>query len=720
MSRIREQLAAKRAEARNSPARPARSMPPPEALEEATVGGQVARARRTGKLDISSLGLEAVPPLVYTDLLGMREQDLSRPPVVEVAAKAPLTPLRKSFASLDLEDEHAVFGTPEPKKAWSEPEELVAFRAVDNLLAEVELELGFFGGLKTLDLRGNRLTSLPDALADLLRLTYVDVSHNALTALPPALLLLPELESLNASHNAITTIDLTQPVKPSEEGLSYGTGFLVTRFERQQKAPKSALPALRNLNLAHNALTNKDVAGFAGAGPLKIRTLNLGYNKLKGTLDADQGLGAARFPELYSLVLGGNVALDGISGDLAPSADIEHEGCTWGAGSTGSTPRGSPVKPRTSAAFGTAPAYVSDAAGGPTDKPDPTLTLAFVTHPAPTFDADPLAVEMDVYLPPSVASHPDKPHPVVVWWHGGGMLQGNKENLPPHLRRLPARALGPNGEHAIVVSCNYRLAPQAPILDILADADAALAFVRHKLSAALAAKGYAARADPERVVTTGGSAGGYLALITALPVPKSASDADVGGYRGAAASKGVNPSGEWAPRGAAPFYPITDLTHKFWATKTDPVPWWGKSVPDAAAQPHLKLRDPPLTTAVSGGPRSILYMYMLQHALFPQLLFMNQRSLGSGLDGFRPSAETLSITHRLDLIAKAEVPHPPVYLAYGTLDDKVQPLEDSVAALERTKGPFEVEVLEGADHQYDEDPEEQAAGFVAWLEVTLF
>lgn len=169
MSRIREQLAAKRAEARNSPARPVRGAPPrTEALEEATVESQVSRGRRTGeaersdachtnprtgKLDISNLGLDAIPPLVYTDLLGLRAADLSRPPPAEVVPKAPLTPLSKSFARLDLDNDnvHDVFGTPEPKRPWSEPEELVAFRAVDNLLAEVEVELGFFGGLKTLD-----------------------------------------------------------------------------------------------------------------------------------------------------------------------------------------------------------------------------------------------------------------------------------------------------------------------------------------------------------------------------------------------------------------------------------------------------------------------------------------------------------------------------------------------------------------------------------------
>jgi acetyl esterase/lipase len=315
---------------------------------------------------------------------------------------------------------------------------------------------------------------------------------------------------------------------------------------------------------------------------------------------------------------------------------------------------------------------------------------------------------MDIYLPPEDVVSPATPLPVVVWWHGGGLLQGNKENLPPHLRRLPAREL--KGERFIVVSPNYRLAPQAPIRDILEDADSAANFVRTKLNDKLVAAGHGARVDPSRMVLSGGSAGGYLALMAGLPTPKSVPDAEVGGHRG--------PNG-WVPLGVAPFYPITDLEHEFWATKTDPVPWWGQSVPDAAAQPHLNRKDPPVGSAVSGGPRSILYPYMLQHGLFPNLLFYNQRSCGSGLDGYRPSPESMGVTTRLRILRKHETPRPPIYMVYGTIDDKVQPLEETAELIRETRGPAEIEAIEGADHAFDENPAEQCPGFYAWLESVL-
>lgn len=545
-----------------------------------------------------------------------------------------------------------------------------------------------------------------------------DLRQNKFTDIPPPLQLLPALESINLSENDVSNIDLTHPVKPSEEGLSYGTGFLVSAFERAQKQPKHAFPALRVLNLAHNALTCAAIAGLGGSEPLKIRVLTLSHNQLEGELDAT-AVGAKRMPELQSLVLSQNRGLDGINGELAPGCSVDMEGCRRGAvgaaapgGSlAGSTSESAPKKSEDD--------YVP-AAGGPNDVPEPDATLTFVTHPAATFDGDPLPVEMDVYLPPADASVPAKGFPVVIWWHGGGLLQGNKENLPPHLRRLPRHQL-PGGEHCVSISPNYRLSPQAPILDVLADVDSAVTYVRTKLNARLEALGKTARVDPDRIVLSGGSAGGYLALMAGLPVPPRATDAEVGGYRGAGAASPSNSSrngSSWAPRGIAAFYPITDLTHEFWATETNPVPWWGSTVPKTAAEPHLNPRDAPVATAVSGGPRSILYPYMLQHALFPRLLFLNQRSRGHGLDGYRPSPETLSVTNRLRDLGAAGVARPPVYIAYGTKDDKVQPLEESVDILKST-GETEVLVIPGADHAYDEDPNEQAESFVQWLEKVI-
>jgi hypothetical protein len=199
-------------------------------------------------------------------------------------------------------------------------------------------------------------------------------------------------------------------------------------------------------------------------------------------------------------------------------------------------------------------------------------------------------------------------------------------------------------------------------------------------------------------------------MILGLPTPKSVSDADVGGHRG--------PVG-YTPLGIAPFYPITDLEHQFWQTKTDPVPWWGQSVPDSVARPHLNHRDPPVGSAVSGGPRSILYMYMLQHALFPNLLFYNQRSRGGGLDGYRPSPESMGVTTRLKFIKKYNATRPPIYMAYGTVDDKIQPLEETAQLIKDTQGGAVIEVIPGADHAYDENAAEQCAGFQAWLESLL-
>jgi hypothetical protein len=141
----------------------------------------------------------------------------------------------------------------------------------------------------------------------------------------------------------------------------------------------------------------------------------------------------------------------------------------------------------------------------------------------------------------------------------------------------------------------------------------------------------------------------------------------------------------------------------------------------------LRLDGPKICTAVSGGPRSILYPYMLQHALFPSLLFMNQRSIGSGLDGFRPSPSALSMTTRLDLLAKGvsrrrgekEFLPIPVYFAYGGKDDKVQPMEKTLAVLKEYKGQVTYEYRPEGDHQFDEDPRETCEAFRKWLGETL-
>lgn len=144
-----------------------------------------------------------------------------------------------------------------------------------------------------------------------------------------------------------------------------------------------------------------------------------------------------------------------------------------------------------------------------------------------------------------------------------------------------------------------------------------------------------------------------------------------------------------------------------------------RSVPDEAARQHLDLKAAPVHTAKSGGPRSILYPYMLQHALFPSLLFLRQKSVGQGLDGFRPDSHTLSMTTRMEDSAKAGVKQPPMYFVYGTIDDKVQPMERTLELLKSYGGETEVRRVEGGDHAFDEDPGEECEGFREWLGKAL-
>jgi len=111
---------------------------------------------------------------------------------------------------------------------------------------------------------------------------------------------------------------------------------------------------------------------------------------------------------------------------------------------------------------------------------------------------------------------------------------------------------------------------------------------------------------------------------------------------------------------------------------------------------------------------------MLQCALFPSLLFMRQKAIGHGLDGFRPDAHTLSITTRMEDAAKSGVKQPPIYFVYGTIDDKVQPMDWTLELLDGYGGETGIWRVEGADHAFDEDPGEECEEFREWLGNALF
>ena len=130
--------------------------------------------------------------------------------------------------------------------------------------------------------------------------------------------------------------------------------------------------------------------------------------------------------------------------------------------------------------------------------PGPQAALAKKTHVFK--EADGVKVELDVHRPDTADVLP-----VVVWIHGGALLMGNRNGIPGRLLELCRK------EGFALVSIDYRLAPQVKLPGIIEDVKDALRWVREKGPEA-------ARLDPKRIVVTGGSAGGYLTLMTGIAV----------------------------------------------------------------------------------------------------------------------------------------------------------------------------------------------------------
>ncbi len=106
-------------------------------------------------------------------------------------------------------------------------------------------------------------------------------------------------------------------------------------------------------------------------------------------------------------------------------------------------------------------------------------------------------LKLDVYVPWAVK----EPNPTVIAFHGGGWVAGSKDGLVLHL--LPYIEMG-----FTVVNVQYRLASTSPAPAAVEDCRCALRWV--------AANAEKYRFDLSRLVTTGASAGGHLALTTAL------------------------------------------------------------------------------------------------------------------------------------------------------------------------------------------------------------
>ncbi len=124
---------------------------------------------------------------------------------------------------------------------------------------------------------------------------------------------------------------------------------------------------------------------------------------------------------------------------------------------------------------------------------------------------DGVTLQMDVYYPPSAS----EPWPLVVYVHGGGWQSGDKNEGAGY-----REVAGLQNEGFLVVSINYRLAPQAKFPAQIQDVKCAIRYFRAQASTY--------NLNSSKIGVWGGSAGGHL--VSLLGTSDSSAGWDVGEY----------------------------------------------------------------------------------------------------------------------------------------------------------------------------------------------
>jgi acetyl esterase/lipase len=109
--------------------------------------------------------------------------------------------------------------------------------------------------------------------------------------------------------------------------------------------------------------------------------------------------------------------------------------------------------------------------------------------------------------------------PVLVYWHGGGFIVGDRMYEPWWSTWLLEFALS---QDAMIVAPDYRLLPEACGADILDDMDAFWTWFLGTLPTLAESESWNVRPDASRILCVGHSAGGSIALHSALQRPDAA------------------------------------------------------------------------------------------------------------------------------------------------------------------------------------------------------
>ncbi|MEQ8786892.1 MAG: alpha/beta hydrolase [Pirellulaceae bacterium] len=254
-----------------------------------------------------------------------------------------------------------------------------------------------------------------------------------------------------------------------------------------------------------------------------------------------------------------------------------------------------------------------------------------------------LEIKLDLHRPAD-----DKIRPVLVWIHGGALINGHRASVPGRLSK-PLLEAG-----CAIVSIDYRLAPETQLPEIIADLEDAFTWI-HKHGREVL------HVDPDRLVVAGGSAGGYLTLTA--------------GYR-------AKPR----PRALVSFWGYGDLVGD-WYSK--PSPHARHSSDLSRDEAYRQVSGPPVSDSRERkGDGGAFYRYCRKQGIWPK-----------AVSGWDPQEEAEKFAPYMPL-KNVTADYPPTLMIHGTKDTDV-PYENSTLMAEqfnRHGVKHELLTIDGGEH----------------------
>ncbi len=267
----------------------------------------------------------------------------------------------------------------------------------------------------------------------------------------------------------------------------------------------------------------------------------------------------------------------------------------------------------------------------------------------------------------------DVARPVVVWIHGGALMLGDRGGVWGAIEMMLE-------EGYVVVSIDYRLAPETKLPSIVEDLEDAFAWV-HDRGAELF------NADTSRIAVMGGSAGGYLALTA--------------GFRA-----------EPRPTVVVSFWGYGDLVGDWLSRPSDHPRHNQREI--SAEEAYAQVDGPPISEPPDReGDGWIFFNYTRQNGLWP--LEVSGWDPHTEVERFYPFMPVKNVTSD----------YPPTMLIHGT-DDTDVPFEQSqmmASEFEEHGVAYELVTVPGAEHGLaGGDPQLIAEAYeraVAWVDLYM-